>query len=136
MDWLTSNSMRMIEKSLDYTWRKQRIIAENIANNETPGYKAKYITFEEAFQRNLAAATGSLTSGNAAAGRKSRIQKAIGETGFTYHTSTAETTRLDGNNVNTDVETAELARTQLQYEYLVKQMSDQFTRLRIVIEGR
>ena len=43
---LFGNSISMAEKSLDFLWAKQQIISYNIANVDTPGYKAKYVTFE------------------------------------------------------------------------------------------
>ena len=131
MDWVTNNSIEMLQKSLDYAWTKQRIIQENIANAETPGYKAKYVTFEEQLQRRLA---GYNLNGSLAL--KSKVAGAIDNSHIRIHTSKDESTRLDGNNVNTDVENVEMARTQLQYEYLVRQVTDQFTRLRMVIEGK
>ena len=131
MDWITNNSMRLMQKNLDFTWQKQRVISENIANAETPGYKSKYITFEDELQQKLSSASDK--SGRA---RYDSVRDAIDSSRFVLHRTNTETTRLDGNNVNTDVENAELARTQLQYEFLTRQISDQFSRLRIVIEGR
>jgi len=120
-----------MQKNLDFTWQKQRVISENIANAETPGYKSKYITFEDELQQKLSSASDK--SGRA---RYDSVRDAIDSSRFVLHRTNTETTRLDGNNVNTDVENAELARTQLQYEFLTRQISDQFSRLRIVIEGR
>ena len=45
MDFLSSNSSLMLEKSLAYLWTKQTAIADNITNSETPGYKEKVVTF-------------------------------------------------------------------------------------------
>ena len=126
MGLLDNNSMRLLQKSLDYTWLKQRIIGENIANAETPGYKARYLTFEDELRRNLKGTDG----------KTNLVRNAINNSHARIKTKKEETMRLDGNNVNTDVENVELARTQLQYEYLVRQLNDQLTRLRIVIEGR
>lgn len=47
MDFLSSNSFLMMEKSMMFLWTKQAAILDNIANAETPGYKAKIVTFEE-----------------------------------------------------------------------------------------
>ena len=56
MDGLTSNSMRMMERSMEFLWTKQAALLDNIANAETPNYKAKLVTFEESFQESLEAA--------------------------------------------------------------------------------
>ena len=45
MDALTSNSLLMMERSMDFLWTKQTAILDNLANVETPNYKTKYVTF-------------------------------------------------------------------------------------------
>ena len=125
LDFITNNSMRLLQKGLDFNWQKQRVISENIANVETPGYKAKYVSFEDELRRSIA---GQKTSG--------QVAKAISDARIQVKTDRSASLRLDGNNVNADAENVELARTQLQYDYLVRQISDQFTRLRAVISAR
>ena len=56
MDFMTSNSLLMLEQSMSFLWTKQTAILENLSNVETPGYKTKYVTFEEALQARLKAA--------------------------------------------------------------------------------
>ena len=53
MDFLSSNSFLMMEKSMAFLWTKQAAILDNIANAETPGYKAKIVTFEETLKARL-----------------------------------------------------------------------------------
>ena len=40
-----NTSFRFLEQGLDLTWQKQKIISQNIANDSTPGYKAKTAEF-------------------------------------------------------------------------------------------
>ena len=56
MDFLSTNSFLLMEKSLGFLWTKQAAILDNIANAETPNYKAKVVTFEETVQAKLEAA--------------------------------------------------------------------------------
>ena len=130
MDWLNSNSMLVMEKSLDAMWARQRLISDNIANNETPGYKAKYLTFEDALRERL---TG-LESRKGASSKE--IRRSIQEARPEVFESPGESMRLDGNNVNVDVEEAELVRTAYQYQFLLRQVTEELTRLRLAIEGR
>ena len=58
-DFFTSNSMIMLERSAHFQWTKQRAILDNISNAETPNYKAKYVTFEEALRSSIRQAAGS-----------------------------------------------------------------------------
>ena len=49
------NTISMMEKSMDYLWKKQEVTANNIANVDTPGYRRKRVNFEETFRRKLEA---------------------------------------------------------------------------------
>lgn len=55
-EFFFSNSFLMLERSMNFQWTKQRATLDNIINAETPGYKAKYVTFEDAFRTQLLAA--------------------------------------------------------------------------------
>ena len=52
-DYISSNSMLMLERAMNFQWTKQETLLDNIVNADTPGYKAKYVTFEEALRDNL-----------------------------------------------------------------------------------
>jgi hypothetical protein len=56
MERLASNSMMMLQRSMEYLWSKQTCILDNIANAETPGYQTKYATFEESLQKAIQSA--------------------------------------------------------------------------------
>mgnify|MGYP001082674130 CR=1 FL=1 len=44
MEGITNNSMRMMEKSMEFLWTKQTALLDNIANTETPNYRANQFT--------------------------------------------------------------------------------------------
>ncbi|QAT44051.1 flagellar basal body rod protein FlgB [Aminipila luticellarii] len=123
----SNNNILLSQKSLDYLWEKQRIISENIANNETPGYKAKTISFEDELNANLDKFSNRKDT------TKEDVRDAILDSKIRVDVSKEESNRLDGNNVNLDVEEVELNRAQLQYMYQVYQINDQFTRIRTAI---
>lgn len=123
------NSISMASKALDFLWEKESVISDNLANVETPGYKAKYVTFEEEFKSRLEAAAGERD-------RASDISEAIAGSTYRIHTSEGETARADGNNVNADVELMELTRTSLQYQYLLRSVNSDITRFNTVITGQ
>ena len=54
--FLFTNSMLMLERAMDFQWTKQNVINDNIVNAETPNYKAKYVTFEEALDSSIRSA--------------------------------------------------------------------------------
>ncbi len=120
------NTISMASKALDFLWEKESVISDNLANVETPGYKSKYVTFEEEFRRRLEGADGDAQS----------MAGAINSSRYRVHTSEQESTRADGNNVNADVEIMELTRTSLQYQYLLKSVSSDVSRLNTAITGQ
>ena len=130
MDWLNDNAMLLAQKSLDVSWAKQKIALDNIANIDTPGYKAKYVLFEDELRSKLSRFEGKRAI------NKGDIRHAIKSSRMQIRQSDAETIRMDDNNVNLDVEELEIVRNTYQYEYALRQISDQFSRLRMAIEGR
>lgn len=43
-------TMRLLERTLDLRSARQRVIASNLANEETPGYRASELTFMDQLQ--------------------------------------------------------------------------------------
>lgn len=127
MDFMMGNTGLMMEKSLDYLWEKQRVTLDNLANNDTPGYKAKYVTFEEELKGRLSALKKM---------KPSQMREVIQNSNIRIRDTDDISVRLDGNNVHVDSESVELARSALQYQYVVKAFNDDYTRLRSVIRGQ
>ena len=125
MNNIFGNSIQLSEKSLDYLWYKQSVTLTNIDNNETPGYKAKYVTFEDTYRNRLRAASGSSHD----------VRTAINRSEWTVHESETASTRSDGNNVVLDSEQTELTRAALQYQYVIQSLNSDITRLSTVIKG-
>ena len=128
MEYLESNSMRMLQRSMDYLWSKQTCILDNIANAETPGYKTKYVTFEESLQKAIQSASRDKTS------MSSSVREAI-ETTPVEIRQAEESTRLDGNGVNVTEQMVELVREGYQMQYVMNAMRSDFSLLRTAING-
>lgn len=128
MNYFWGNTISMAERSLDFLWQKQQVISNNIANVDTPGYKAQYVTFEDTFSSRLKAAANS--------GNSESVQEAISGASSQVHKTGNESARADGNNVNLDTENVELTRTALQYQYLLSTINNDITRYRTVIKGQ
>jgi len=124
MPYLEGISFSLIQKSLDAVWLRQRVISQNIANAETPGYKSKSVEFEHQLQKALKHNT-SRTS------LKNSIEKVDIRIAESKSTATDET----GNNVVLDKEQIELARAQLQYDYLVTSLNSEMNRIKYAING-
>jgi flagellar basal-body rod protein FlgB len=123
----------VLQRALDGTWQKQKAIANNIANAETPGYKAIEVSFEASLEREVQKLSGKMDSSEEFGQGLQDVENAEIEAYSDYSTSE----RADGNNVNLDKENIEMAKTQLQYTYLTRSMTDMFSRLRYAIsEGK
>ena len=89
---------------------RQRTIADNIANIETPRFLAGRVDFESDLRD--AVAEGRTPTGPAAVSRS------------------LQPTRIDGNNVNLDEETLASAETGLRYELTITALTNKFNGLR------
>ena len=127
MDFMLGNTGRMHQKSMDYLWQKQAVTLNNIANQNTPNFKAQYVTFEDELERRLNS-TRSKT--------KKEFRQAIEDSGITIHETENESMRMDGNNVDITAESAELARATLQYQFAVQSFNSDYTRIRSAIKGQ
>lgn len=123
---LFGNTIAMAEKSMDCLWKKQEAINNNLANVDTPGYKRKQVSFEEAFQKRLIAAKGE---------RGTSFRQAIAGTTYTV-SSRDDSARVDENNVNADVEQTEMTRTWLHYNYLAQSITSDIKLLQTAIKGQ
>ena len=124
----------LIQKALDGTWQRQKAIAGNIANHETPGYKAVKVSFEEALKNEVKRLnTTSMSSGFENIDPLTSIHNSK----IRFVTDQSGSERADGNNVNLESENIEMAKTQIQYQYLTRAMTDFYSRLRYAIsEGK
>lgn len=128
MNLMFGNSIAMSSKSLEFLWAKQVTIAHNLTNVDTPGYKSKYVTFEDEYQKRLKLA-------RAAGSNASKTRSVIENSSYTINENESSA-RLDENNVNADAEEVEMARAQLQYQYVLQAINSDFSRLRSVIRGQ
>lgn len=127
-DFLTSNTMLMLEKSMNFQWTKQNVLLDNIANAETPNYKAKYVTFEDALRQSIQTASMEKKSVRS-------IRSALASSTPTVRTDDTETARMDGNGVNVTEQTMEMVRNAYQMQYVLNAINSDFSNLRTAIRG-
>ena len=95
---------------------RQRTIADNIANVETPGFLAGRVDFESSLR--AAAFEGVLPTDPPAVARS------------------LQPTRTNGNNVNLDEETVAAVETGLRYELTITALTNKFNGMRTAIGAR
>lgn len=92
---------------------RQRVIANNVANVETPGFIAGRVSFEDSLRAAIA-------DGDA------------GETSVATRRS-ADPVNPNGNNVSLDNEVVSLTRTDLTYQLMIQALNHKFGLLRTAI---
>ena len=116
------NYVNVLGKAADASWRRNYILANNIANADTPGFKRKDVQFET-YLKNAVAGTDSLN--------ETVANIDLNELNCTTYTDQANLSyRYDGNNVDINTENVELAKNQLKYYTLMNSMSQEFSRLK------
>ncbi len=123
-----TKSFELMKEALDYRAIRQDMIASNIANADTPFYRPKDIRFEdklieeqhklfgqESHQLELAR-TSSKHLGSVDADDNARAEVFFRD---------GHMARNDGNSVDLDVETSEMAKNSVMYSALVNGMKKQ-----------
>ena len=128
MDYFSSNSLLLMERSMNYLWTKQAAISDNIANAETPNYKTKIVTFEESLREKMEQALNSSRP-------RSNLRETLENSNFAVIT-TQDSHRLDGNGVNTTEQMVELVRNAYQLQYVMNAISTDLNTLRTAINGK
>ncbi len=112
MNDVSTPMMGMIEKFLDVTSQRHKLVVSNMANVDTPGYHTKDLNFRSELSRAVS---------NEANGDETFLPVARSVPGLLE--------RPDGNNVSLDREGLLLAETQMQFGLGVQLMQHEFHNL-------
>jgi flagellar basal-body rod protein FlgB len=127
---LFSNTVSTLENALNYSSAKQKVISQNIANVDTPNYKAKDVSFKAVLQDVMAQSFQANKSNPRHfdfSSSASRMPGAINKQNVNYNEN--------GNSVDLDKEMADLATNQIYYNALTERISGKFNSLQSVIRG-
>jgi flagellar basal-body rod protein FlgB len=121
--------------ALNLRSRRQEVLAANIANADTPNYKARDLDFSAALKRAMGVTGGALPmaktadrhldgagAGGAAAGGQLKYRAAVQPS-------------LDGNTVDADVERAHFADNAMHYQFLLDRAASSFRTLGRALES-
>lgn len=121
------NYINVLGKAADASWTRNSVIANNIANADTPNYKRQDVSFESYLSSTLHSS--------------SVLDEAINNVDLAsvsptiYTDNTSVSYRVDGNNVDIDAEEAYSAQNQIKYEALIDSINQEFARLRSVVKS-
>ncbi len=129
-------TMQLLERSLDLRGARQQVIAANIANEETPKYRATDLNFGQALasaQRGKLPITLVSTNQNHIGPKGTGYQQVVGR----IEDVPAGDLPLDANSVNIELEMAKMSDNAQQYNTAATIISMRFRQLITAIrEGR
>lgn len=135
MSLINTRAINLLERSLDAASLRQKVIANNVANIDTKGFKRSEVSFEETLHEAL---SGETLSGRITNERHIPIgTPSLQNVRPSVLTDKSSSMRLDGNNVDIDVEMARMATNQLQYNALIQRINGKLSSLKYAIsEGK
>jgi flagellar basal-body rod protein FlgB len=130
-------TIRLLQRSLDLRGARQRVIASNLANEETPGYRASELTFmdqlQSAHKGRLPVVMAATQSRHFGVHGSQGVQAVTGKLSEVH----AGDLPLDANSVNLELEMAKLSENAMQYNAAATILAKKFQGLLSAIrEGR
>ncbi len=131
MSMIDSKEILSLEKFLDLSLTKQAAISSNIANVNTPNYKARKVNFEDELKK-------ALSDGNGEISLKTTNNKHISAGGKVANVSpeveiSSEPARPDGNNVDLEKEMVDLTKNNIKYNLGVQVITKLFKNIEFAI---
>lgn len=115
---------------------RHQAIAQNVANADTPGYRRVDVRFEGALAAALGREEDGLLPPDPRLPERAPPGGAPRSLSLDVEAETGTVMRVDGGNVDPDVEMAEMAANQLAYQTVTAMLAKKFSQLSYVINGR
>jgi flagellar basal-body rod protein FlgB len=125
---------KYLEQGLNGSATRQKVISNNIANVETPGFKRSDVPFQDILRSSVEhSRTLSMSSTN---NKHLPVMKSSTSSTPIIMDNTS-TFRADGNNVDIDREMAEMAKNNVLYTTYIRMLTSRLSTLKNAIqEGR
>lgn len=118
----SDKSIDMLEKMLDVSAIKHKVIANNIANINTPGYKRMEVSFADQLEKVIK---------NTSMNKLDTLQPKV----VIAEKDRNETVRNDGNNVDMDKEISSLLKNTLSYNTYSQLLAKKMELVKSAIEN-
>ncbi|KKB75608.1 MULTISPECIES: flagellar basal body rod protein FlgB [Bacillus] len=123
-----SGTIQTLEGALQRANVKQKVISNNIANVDTPNYKAKKVSFKNMLNEESSRIDATKTDYR-------HIDFKGSDSNYSIVSSKQTSYQQNRNNVDIDQEMSEMAENQIQYQALVERISGKFNSLKTAITG-
>ena len=136
-----TNNLDFHSKALVVRAERQRVIASNIANADTPGYVARDVNFREAMANALGSSSqpaAARLGPSATNGRHIPLASTMGELGDGTRLAYAPQSQpaLDGNSVDLDRERANFVDNSVRYESTLRFINGSAKTILSAIQGQ
>jgi len=123
------DSLRAAKLALDGLSLRQQAIGRNIANIDTPSYKAQGVNFENTLQRVFSKGkTFQMERTNAG-----HLAAPTQQVGFQVYARPGGGLRADGNNVDIDAELVEMSEAGIQYQAVTEAVARKFQLMKYLV---
>lgn len=123
-----NSNFETLKVAMDVQLKRQELHAQNIANAETPGYKRKYVAFEEYLQESrMKLKLATTHERHLPPSPRTIVAKQI--------TQKSTSITNDKNNVDIDMEITEMVKNGLRYQTLSRLMSANIDRYNTVLRN-
>ena len=119
----------VLNSAANSTWLRNEVISSNIANVDTPNYKRKDVSFATY----LNSALGGTDNTTSTLTQRVKNVDLSNVNSNVYTDNSNLSYRSDGNNVDIETENVELASNQIMYNALIDSMSNEFSRMKSVL---
>ncbi len=127
--------MDLIGKTTEGVQRRFRVVAQNLANMNTPGYKRREVTFEDQLREFLGTERKRMPLKITNPRHMSNIPLKLDDVKPKVRRDYYGAYRNDGNNVDPEIEMAKLAEARMEYQALMRFLSKRITMLKGVMTG-
>ena len=110
------------------------VIAENIANADTPGYKAKDLKFYDVMNEALGKGK-KLPLARTDEQHLPSANRALNPSEYVYEQNNPSV-RNDGNDVNHDYEMSQMAENSIRYQMLAQFTAGKFTKIKEILQSK
>jgi flagellar basal-body rod protein FlgB len=122
------NYVNVLDKAADASWQRETVLANNIANVDTPGYKRQDLDFESTLKEELGRCKHESLDAKIDSADLDNLNASV------YTDLSNYSYRLDDNNVDIDVEEVEFASEQLRYQGITAGINNEFSRMQAVLK--
>ena len=127
--------LQFAQTALSLRARRQEVLASNLANADTPNYKARDFDFASALKSAMGETGGSLALATTEPGHIGGLAAGNAADGVNLMYRGSVQPSLDGNTVDPDIERANFADNAMHYQFLLESLTGVFNKMKLAVSS-